>query len=337
MHANTANRSTTDVTSLAPTANDIAVACQRVRANARQRRTRRAARDGQLRKPLAASAGGPSTPSITTTTAATTTPTTEVPMPATTRLINASITNAPTTTTTTQENPMLATTIPTAASITTTPTKETAASPITVPPASGRRARPSFPKPGTDLYDAIEYRAEREIEWYFESPADRSRRPEATACIERWLAELPSFYRGAITLRYDTTRVWPKRVAEQLAPFTAIAVRFYGANRPVIGPAGDVEQAIAKRIDAILEADAGGTGAVFDAFDRARAFFAEAVVAFMKVRGTGKCVAPWPRRRKRVPPSPPPGPRRVTRIGRTGLLEKVPADPPSPSQPASQP
>ena len=228
---------------------------------------------------------------------------------------------------------MLATTIPTAASITTTPTQETPASPITVPPASGRRTRPSFPKPGTDLYELILRRAQREIAWYFESPADRSRRPQATACIERWLAELPSFYRGAITLRYDTTRVWPKRVEEQLAPFTAIAVRFFGANDPMIGPAGAVEQAVAKRIDEILEFNGEGQGEIWEAESRAIDFFAEAVRGFMKVRGTAKCVAPWTRRRKpKPPPAEPPGPRMVARLGRTGLIELVPADPTSPPQ-----
>jgi hypothetical protein len=254
---------------------------------------------------------------------------TETAMPTTNRLTDASLTTA----TTPKENPMLATTIPTAASITTTPTQETPASPITVPPASGRRTRPSFPKPGTDLYELILRRAQREIAWYFESPADRSRRPQATACIERWLAELPSFYRGAITLRYDTTRVWPKRVEEQLAPFTAIAVRFFGANDPIIGPAGAVEQAVAKRIDEILESKGEGQGEIWEAESRAIDFFAEAVRGFMKVRGTAKCVAPWTRRRKpKPPPAEPPGPRMVARLGRTGLIELVPADPTSPPQ-----
>jgi hypothetical protein len=275
-------------------------------------------------------------PTTTLNTAAsmTTTTTTETAMPTTTRLTDDSITTA-TTPTPTKENPMLSTTLPTAASITTTPTQETPASPITVPPASGRRTRrPSFPKPGTDLYDLIARRAQREIEWYFESPADRSRRPEATACIETWLAELPTFYRGAITLRYDTTRVWPKRVAEKLGPFTAIAVRFYGANDPMIGPAGAVEQAVAKRIDEILESNGKGQGEIWDAECRAVEFFGQAVRAFMKVRGTGKCVAPWTRRRKPKLPDPPEPakPRMIARLGRTGLIEQVPADRPSPSQ-----
>jgi hypothetical protein len=94
------------------------------------------------------------------------------------------------------------------------------------------RTRRSFPKPGTKLYEALTYRARRELDWYFENPNDRAKRADAAASIQSWLA-----------------------------------------------------------------------------------------VAFIEARGMGKCVAPWTKRRKPMPPEAPSG----TRISATNLDAREPS------------
>ena len=59
----------------------------------------------------------------------------------------------------------------------------------------------SFPGEGTELYQTVEARAERELEWYFanaKASAPSTEASEAVANIQARLATLLAFHRGAI-------------------------------------------------------------------------------------------------------------------------------------------
>jgi hypothetical protein len=190
--------------------------------------------------------------------------------------------------------------------LTTQPQSQTRSSDMTQP------QKQSLPRRMTEQYENLSDRASRELDWYFTESRQGEARPspnpahrEAAAIIGARLAALPAFHRGAIALQYDA-RDWPKALTSAFGDRTALVVRFECIAHPAIGSRETLERAAAQRLEERIQIE-GKDADFVDVLDRqASHCFEKALRAYMRVRGTGLCVAPWPRSgRKRVPPPTP--------------------------------
>jgi hypothetical protein len=168
---------------------------------------------------------------------------------------------------------------------------------------TGSRAK-SFPREGTELYQTVKARAERELEWYFanaKASTPSIEASEAVATIQARLATLLAFHRGAIALRYDA-KVWPEALTKAVGGFTAMVVRIHCADHPTIGSTEVLEKAAAERLEEVARAK--GFVGLCDLWSRAHDRYQEALHAYMEARGTGACIVPWTRIRHRRSPPP---------------------------------
>jgi len=103
------------------------------------------------------------------------------------------------------------------------------------------------------------WRAEKasklEVAWFFdamkgrvpgEGEAELAAR-EAAAQVAGWLAAIPTFYKGALALRF-TPRLWPKVLVREFAEWTSLVVRLACARQESDKPRSiDVAEAEAAR------------------------------------------------------------------------------------------
>ena len=188
--------------------------------------------------------------------------------------------------------------------LTTQSTSQTRSSDMTQP-----QTHPLPPRM-TEQYENLSDRAIRELEWYFTESRHGDARPspnpahrEAAAVIAARLAAIPAFHRGALALWHDS-RDWSNALTGAFHSDTALVVRLECIAHPAIGSRETLEQAAAQRLEERIQNEGDDAGFVEILKRRASRFFDQALRAYMRVRGRGRCVAPWPRmRRKRPPPA----------------------------------
>jgi hypothetical protein len=159
---------------------------------------------------------------------------------------------------------------------------------------------------------AVHERAEREAAWFYGtlggkvpengSPATRA----AAVQIDAWLAQLSSFQRGVLALRFGE-KVWPSDIERELEPVAAIAVRIECAHHPAVGRTEDLERASVARLQEIIrladrartrrrrpESDArcDAERTIHRLFIRAARYAHAAMRAFARARGRLPCVVP---------------------------------------------
>jgi hypothetical protein len=140
-------------------------------------------------------------------------------------------------------------------------------------------------------------------------PTEASTEDQAAARrIERWMKELPSFHRGAFSLRY-TPREWPECLVERFGDETSLVVRLECTKHPAVGKSGAALEAAS--IERLTVAIAAGEEErerrknprrdfsvgpeerpLVALMWRAHQHIESAVRAFAKVRGHAACVLP---------------------------------------------
>jgi hypothetical protein len=133
--------------------------------------------------------------------------------------------------------------------------------------------------------------AREELRWFFTSaPSEES--AEARAQIAAWLAQLPTFHRGAFALYFDP-RPAPEAIRKHgpgLQTSFAFVLRLACAASPSRGTVEEVERAMTARLkDEVRE---HGTGILYELDFRAEQHFDEAFEAYVKVRGREPSMLP---------------------------------------------
>jgi hypothetical protein len=152
------------------------------------------------------------------------------------------------------------------------------------------------------------WRAEKastaEVQWFFrtmngrvpgvvpgEGEAEAAAR-DAAAQIAGWLAAIPTFYKGALALRF-TQRLWPVALVAEYGPWTSLAVRLECAKHPSETPRStdEAETAAARRlVEAIAKRQ--GVRELVRLRKHAEEHVTLALRAYLRVRGVGPCVLP---------------------------------------------
>jgi hypothetical protein len=138
---------------------------------------------------------------------------------------------------------------------------------------------------------ALEDRARREMEWFFDTlggrvPEENTElayaRPAAEA-IDGWLRAMPAFHRGALALRF-TPRKWPRTLTHHYGESTSLVVRLECALHPSRGDQSTeaLEQAAVLRLEEVLVKRGRDR---HDLLGRAFAHESLAIRAYLKVRG----------------------------------------------------
>jgi hypothetical protein len=142
--------------------------------------------------------------------------------------------------------------------------------------------------------------ARRELGWFHGTlggrvPEEGDLEPDlrrAAARIDGWLKSIPTFHRGALSLRHSTKR-WPKPLTDEYRAWTSLVVRLECALHPsdVWRPTDELEEAGAKRLIEALASRRWSNDAD-DFQDRARAHVRDAIEAYAEARGEEPCVLP---------------------------------------------
>ena len=154
-------------------------------------------------------------------------------------------------------------------------------------------------------------RAWKEIVWFFGTmhgcvPKEGEDSEEACAAakqIQEWFSSIPSFYAGALTLRYEK-RDWPAPIRKCFGTMAGIAVRVECAQHPSDRPRSDAEleqESIRRLLEMI--SDPRRQLELHDMEYRAKWHVRAAHKAYVKVRGSGPLVLPkGVARSTRLPP-----------------------------------
>jgi hypothetical protein len=148
------------------------------------------------------------------------------------------------------------------------------------------------------------WRAEKastlEVAWFFGSmkgkvPGEGEAEPvarEAAEQIAGWLAAIPTFYKGALSLRF-TQRRWPKPLIDAFGEWTSLVVRLACARQESDRPRS-VDEAEAQAERGLLDAIAAGR----DGRERQRLrkhaedHVTHALRAYLRARGVGPSPLP---------------------------------------------
>ena len=140
----------------------------------------------------------------------------------------------------------------------------------------------------------------REVRWFYGTMGGRVPRKGnalewqyvAARKIRRWLDALPPFHAGAFELRY-TPRTWPSAIAKRFGSLAGMVVRIECAQHPSNGRLSveALEKASIDRIEVMI-ADRRKASALYDLDYRAYWHLRSAHKAYVKTRGTKRCVLP---------------------------------------------
>src|SRR5580658_6229229 len=140
----------------------------------------------------------------------------------------------------------------------------------------------------------------KEVRWFFGTMGGRvPKKAEALEWqyiaarrIRRWLRNLPTFHSGAFALRYGQ-RTWPAAIAKRFGSSAGLVVRIECAQHPSDGKLSndELEKASVARLE-VLIADTRRASILYDLDYRAYWHLQQAHKAYVKARGTKRCVLP---------------------------------------------
>jgi hypothetical protein len=141
---------------------------------------------------------------------------------------------------------------------------------------------------------------EEEVEWFLGSieghvPREGEGPPEvrkAALAIRGWLQALPTFYVGALQLRFAPEE-WPRTVHAAFGKWTSLVVRIECSKHPspTLRPTDELERAAVERLEAML-VSGKHRAELARLKNHAIEHTRTALRAYATVRGFGACVVP---------------------------------------------